>query len=256
AVDSGRFLSMTEPPEWARFLVESCTNTGVWPVLAGPPEAPDSVVLASPIILEDNPAIAPESPGDYYDACEIDEILTLRTMTLTDAEKAEARATDPRAAAVIDHADNMPQELLDRLHGTVRYLRQVTGDGTGLAPGGPAMEDELPTFMTPQVPWWDPGADASVNPETDAIEIDGVSVARGSRVRLFPGGQGGARRTDAQDLFLRGRVATVECVMFDVDGGRHLGVTLDDDVELAEISRMHGRYLYFDPDELEPVRAP
>jgi hypothetical protein len=255
AVDSGRFLSPIDPPEWATHLVTECTQDGSWPVLAGPHTATDSVVLCSPIILSDHPQIAPESPGDLYDACEIDEILTLRTMTLTDAEKAEARATDSRAAAVIDHVDNLPPELLDRLHGTVRYLRQVTGDGTGVAPGGRAAEEELPTFMTPQVPWWDPGADASVNPETDAVQIDGVSVARGSRVRLFPGGAG-ARRTDAQDLFLRGRVATVECVMFDVDGGRHLGVTLDDDVELAEISRMHGRYLYFDPDELEPVGAP
>jgi hypothetical protein len=174
-------------------------------------------------------------------------------MTLTDAEKAEARATDPRAAAVIDHADTLPPELLDRLHGTVRYLRQVTGNGTGLAPGAPAAEDDLPTFLTPETPWWDPGADASVNPETDAIEIAGVTVARGSRVRLFPGGRRGARRTDAQDLFLRGRVASVECVLFDVDGRRHLGVTPDDDLELAEISRWHGRYLYFDPDEVEPV---
>ena len=78
------------------------------------------------LFLYDYPQIAPESPGDLYDATEIDEILTLRTMTLTDEEKREARATDPRAAAIIDRVDDMPPEILDRLHGAVRYLRAAT----------------------------------------------------------------------------------------------------------------------------------
>ena len=103
-VDQGRFVSMTEGPEWATPDVKGCTNEGTWPVLAGS----EQVVLSSPIILGDNPQIAPESPGDLYDATEIDEILTLRTMTLTDAEKAEARATDPRAARVIEQVDQLP----------------------------------------------------------------------------------------------------------------------------------------------------
>ncbi|HEX3613538.1 MAG TPA: hypothetical protein VHU88_17750 [Sporichthyaceae bacterium] len=254
ALDAGHFLSMTDPPEWARPLVDSCTNEGTWPVLAGGSQRPAAVVLSSPIILADHPEIAPESPENLYDACEIDEILTLRTMTLTEDEKAQARATDPRAAAVIDHVETLPADQLDRLHGALRYLRQVTGetgDGTGVAPGGPAAQEDLPTYFTPDAPWWDPGADASVDPETDSVLIDGVVVARGSRVRLRPGAAG--RRTDAQDLFLAGRTATVECVLFDVDGKRHLGVTPDDDAELAEISRWHGRYLYFDPDEVELV---
>ncbi len=122
-VDQGRFVSMTEGPEWATPDVKGCTNEGTWPVLAGS----EQVVLSSPIILGDNPQIAPESPGDLYDATEIDEILTLRTMTLTDAEKAEARATDPRAARVIEQVDQLPAEHLDRLHGALRYLRRVEG---------------------------------------------------------------------------------------------------------------------------------
>ena len=246
ALEPGRFLSMTDPPEWAALDVAGCRNDGTWPVLGSAP----SVMLSSPIILEDNPQIAPESPGALYDATEIDEILTLRTMTLTDAEKAEARATDPRAAAVIDQVDTLPPDHLDRLHGAVRYLRQVTGeetrpnhDPTDSAPPQPA------PFLTAGTPWWDPGADRSVSPETDAIVIDGVRVARGSKVRLRPG----ARHTDAQDMFLAGRVATVQAVFFDVDGAQHLGVTPDDDEEWAEIQRWHGRYLYFAPDEVQPA---
>ena len=170
ALEPGRFLSMTDPPEWAALDVAGCRNDGTWPVLGSSP----SVMLSSPIILEDNPQIAPESPGALYDATEIDEILTLRTMTLTDAEKAEARATDPRAAAVIDQVETLPPDHLDRLHGAVRYLRQVTGEETrsddGSTDGAPPQPD---TFLTPGTPWWDPGADRSVSPETDAIVIDG-----------------------------------------------------------------------------------
>ena len=77
-------------------------------------------MLGSPIILYDHPEVAPESAGALFDATEIDEILTLRVMTMTDAEKAEARATDPRAAAIIDRCDAMTPEDLQRLHGTFR----------------------------------------------------------------------------------------------------------------------------------------
>ena len=87
---------MTDPPEWAAAEVAACENTGTWPVLAGPPDCRD-LMLSSPVILYDHAEVAPESGGDLFDATEIDEILTLRTLALTDAEKQAARATDPRA---------------------------------------------------------------------------------------------------------------------------------------------------------------
>ena len=80
------------------------------------------MVLSSPIILYDHPAVAPESPGDLFDSTEIDEILALRVLTLTDDEKAEARGTDPRAAAIVDRVDDMPPEVWERLHGAVRSI--------------------------------------------------------------------------------------------------------------------------------------
>jgi hypothetical protein len=52
-------------------------------------------------------------------------------------------------------------------------------------------------------------------------------------------------------MFLAGREATVEAVFLDVDGNRHLAVTLDQD-PAADLQRWHGRYLYFSPDEVEP----
>jgi len=96
AVTDGEFISLLDPPEWAKPAVKSCRNERTWPVMIGEAGSRD-VFLISPIILYDYPTIAPESPGDLFDGTEIDEILTLRTMTLTDEEKAEARATDERA---------------------------------------------------------------------------------------------------------------------------------------------------------------
>jgi hypothetical protein len=266
-VPGGTFLSLTDPPEWAAAEAAACANVGTWPVLAGPGNCRD-LVLSSPVILYDHPETAPESAGDLFDATEIDEILTLRTLALTDDEKQEARATDPLAAELIDRVDGMPPEMIERLHGAIRYLRPAAGgaraaaDGAaaaGVAASGarrarraPSGEAAAGMAFPPGVPWWDPGSDASVSPETDHVVISGVPVARGSRVIMRPGIAPGARRADAQDLFLAGRTALVEAVLNDVDGQVHVAVTPDDD-PAADLQRSHGRFLYFAPDELEPA---
>jgi hypothetical protein len=249
-VTGGEFISMTDPPQWARPAVAECRNEGGWPVLADP-DGGRQVMLSSPIILYDHPELAAESPGELYDGTEIDEILTLRTLALSDAEKAEARATDPRAAALLDRVESMDAQTMAQLHGTIRSLRPAAGQPDPLAAfdigpvsAGPA--DASP-FPAPDAPWWDPEADASVSPETDSVTIGGQRIARGSRVRLRPG----ARRADAQDMFLVGRVAEVQAVLYDVDDNPYLAVSLadqpDEDIRIA-----HGRFLYFMPDEVEP----
>ena len=245
--EGGKFLSMTDPPEWAAPAVAGCRNEGGWPVLADPD---GQVMLSSPIILYDHPELAAESPGELYDGTEIDEILTLRTMALSDDEKAEARATDPRAAALLDRVDSMDPQVLARLHGTLRR------------PGGSPRPAAEPPVLTEageiqglegaegSVPWWDPDADASVSPDTDSVTIGGRPIARGSLVRLRPG----ARRADAQDMFLVGRIAEVQAVLHDVENNPYLAVSLagqpDEDLRIA-----HGRFLYFMPDEVEPYEA-
>jgi hypothetical protein len=236
-LSGGAFLSMTDPPEWARPEIAACQNTGCWPVLAGP-EGSRQVMLAAPIILPEYPQIAPESAGELFDGTEIDEILTLRTLALSDAEKAAARATDPRAAALIDRVDAMDAPAMEQLHGTIRALTggQAASSGDGRVGG----HEE-------GVPWWDPGADASVSPGTDSVIVNGHRVAAGSRVILRPG----SRRADAQDMFLAGREALVEAVLIDVDDTSYLAVTLADD-PAADLQAAHGRFLYFSPDEVEP----
>jgi hypothetical protein len=244
AVTNGEFISLIDPPEWAKPATAACRNERTWPVMVGEVGRRD-VLLLSPIILYDYPTIAPESPGDLFDGTEIDEILTLRTMTLTDEEKAEARATDERARKLMDRIDSMPPEMLDKLHGAIRYLGETRSTHTASARSAP---DPIETITIPGTPWWDPAADASVDPDTDSVLIAGVEVSKGSKVLLTPG----LRGTDAQDMFLSGRTATVEAVFFDLDGNTHVAVTLDDDPG-ADISAAHGRFRYFAPDELEPL---
>jgi hypothetical protein len=77
-------------------------------------------MLASPIILEDHPQIAPESPGDFFDGGEIDQLLVLNTLALTDDEKAEMRATDPRTREILDRVESLTPEELMQLHGRTR----------------------------------------------------------------------------------------------------------------------------------------
>ena len=213
AADGGEFLSLLDPPEWAAQAAAQCANLRTWPVLVGEPPRRD-LILSCPIILYDYPKVAPESPQDLFDCTEIDELLSLRTLALTEAEKQQARATDPRAAALIDQIEQMPPELLSRLHGAIRSVRPKQ----------------------------------SADPVDDTVLVAGHRVGRGWRVRLHPGPS-----TDAQDMFLTGRTATVHGVKHDVDGRSYLAVTLDDDLG-ADLYAANGRFRYFDPSEVEPLQ--
>jgi len=123
-VTNGSFISLTDPPEPYREAASECLNTGVWPVLAGTPGSRE-YMLISPIILYDYPQIAPESAGDLFDATEIDEILSLRVLTLTDAEKDEIRAGDPRARRVLERTELLSDRDLLKLHGVLRNPRAL-----------------------------------------------------------------------------------------------------------------------------------
>jgi hypothetical protein len=146
-VRGGSFLSLLEPPDWAAAAAASCANQNTWPVLVGA-EGSSEALLSSPIILYDYPAVAPESPGDLCDATEIDEILTLRVLTLTDEEKREARATDERARQIVDRSESLPPAAMEKLHGTMRSSRAEGGQ--------------------------------------EAVRIGDALVAKGHRVRLHP----------------------------------------------------------------------
>jgi hypothetical protein len=123
-VEGGEFISMTDPPEELRVLAEGCENLGTWPVLVGE-EGDKNTLLSSPIILSDYPQIAPESPGDMFDGGEIDQLLILNILTLTDEEKAEMRASDRRAREILERCESLSQEQLMNLHGAIREFRML-----------------------------------------------------------------------------------------------------------------------------------
>ncbi len=124
SVEEGAFVSLLDPPDAWATAVAACQNVGTWPVLVGE-EGERDMMLSSPIILYDYPQIAPESAGDLFDGTEIDEILTLRIMTLTDEEKQEVRESDERAGALLDRTEALPPELLMRMHGVMRNLHPL-----------------------------------------------------------------------------------------------------------------------------------
>jgi hydrogenase maturation protease len=121
-VEEGQFVSLLDPPSALRQLTDACRNQGVFPVLVGE-EGHRDTMLASPIILYDYPQIAPESAGDLFDGTEIDEILSLRILTMTDAEKREMSLSDERARQMLERTEALPAEQFAKLHGTLRSLR-------------------------------------------------------------------------------------------------------------------------------------
>jgi hypothetical protein len=125
-VTGGEFVSLLDPTEAYRASVASCANLGIFPVLAG--EEPDrSMMFCSPIILYDYPKIAPESEGDFFDGTEMDEMLTLRVLTLTDAEKQQMQNGDPRARRILERTEALTNDAMLKAHGVIRGLRDIRG---------------------------------------------------------------------------------------------------------------------------------
>jgi hypothetical protein len=217
----GKFVSMADPPPELGSIVEGCKNIGTWPVLVG--DAGDSsTVLSSPIILSDYPEVAPESPGDLFDGTEIDEILTLRILTLTDDEKREIAATDDRARSLLARTEALSDEQLMRLHGTLREFRQRAREE-------PAWEELRSDRLLRR-----------------SVVAGGIEFRVGDRVRLWP-----QRRSDIFDLALRGKTAVIADIEQDYEDRIHLAVTVDDDP--GSDFGMEGRpahRFFFSPEEV------
>ena len=129
-VEQGNFVSLLDPPDELKAIVQECKNQHTWPIMVGD-EGETTTLLSSPIILYDYPQIAPESPGSLFDGTEIDEILTLRIMTLTDEEKQEMREGDERAREILERTESLSPEQFMKLHGVIRGLGPVSSAEEG-----------------------------------------------------------------------------------------------------------------------------
>jgi hypothetical protein len=214
-VEGGRFISPIENEGPRVAAVAACENVNTWPVLASPE---DDVVLGASMFLPDHPRIAPESLGGLFDNTEIEEALLLHVQTLSDTEREEIAATDPKVKAMIERAENATPEEIIGLHGRL--------ESGGSQPGEP-----------------EPGHPQSGEPEWT---VDGRTIRRGARVMLRPRQVAG----DTYDVILAGKAATIERIYVDYEDGVHLGVTIDDDPG-QDLMRDTGRYLYFKPEEVE-----
>jgi hypothetical protein len=227
-VEGGEFVSLMDPPEELKCLAQECENVKTWPVLAGE-EGDKHTILSSPIILYDYPQIAPESPGDLFDGGEIDQLLTLSILSLTDEEKEEARATDPRAREILDRSESLTEEDLMGLHGAVRGFQTLRGG------------EQIDPFEI----------EGLERPAPLSVTVGGVEVRGGSRVRLWP--QAGR---DIFDIALSGKVAIVETIEQDFEDRILLSVSVEDDPgrEMVDMPVLGHRF-FFSPEEVEPLEG-
>lgn len=223
AVQDAGFVSLMDPPEALKDAAAGCDNQGTYPVLIGQPGARD-ILLSSPIILYDYPQVAPESLGEFFDSSEIDEILSLRILAMTDAEKREMAALDPRTAALLARTEALDSDSFMRLHGV---LRDPLAESVALQPepSGPRL----------------------------AYDSNGGTALRvGDRVRLQPKGGG-----DTMDLVLAGKTAVIEAIERDFEDRLHVAVTIDDDPGREwGLQRMPGHRFFFSPEEIQPLESP
>ena len=214
-VQEGEFISLLDPPESCRELALNCRNIGAWPVLVG--QEPGKMMLSAPIILYDYPQVAPESPGDLFDGTEIDELLSLRILTLTSDEKRQMAAASEHARRILERTQALTEEQLLRMHGRLQ-------SGTALQP-------------------------APRSQSSQAARSEECPFQPGDRVRLRP-----HRGADALDVLLSGQLAAIVAIERDFENRVHLAVVIDDDPGRDLGVRGHPAHrFFFGPEEVERV---
>lgn len=218
------FVSLLDPPTDLKEFAGGCKNLGVFPVLVGDEGLQElDTMLASPIILYDYPKIAPESAGPLFDGTEIDEILTLRLLTMTDEEKREMCGVDEHARRLLERTETLPNESLLKLHGTMRPT--------------PPTPIEFDDFF-------------GARPPLRQISVQGVFLQAGDRVRLRP-----KARADVLDLALNGQIAVIEAIEQDLEQRIHVAVVLESDPgKDLGLLRQPGHRFFYGIDEVEPLK--
>jgi hypothetical protein len=217
---SGEFISLLDPDPQYEPAAKECQNIGCWPVLVGDAVTHDrDTMLSSPIILYDYPKIAAESAGDLFDSTEIDEILSLRVQTMTDAEKMEMRSVDEHARRILERTENLSADHFMKMHGTMRNVRALNKD-----------------FFNPAR-------------RIESVKVHGIDLKKGDRVRIRP-----KKRADVMDMALNGKIAIIEAVEQDVEEQIHFALILEDDPgKDLGLMRQPGHRFFYRVDEVEPL---
>jgi hypothetical protein len=208
-----RFLSPLEHREFE--------SVNTFPVLATPE---DDTLLGAAIVLPDHPQLAPQSRGNLFDGTEIEEALLLHVHAMPEMERAAIAEQDPAVRAMVERAAATTPEDLFALHGVMQPVR-------------PAEQTEPPK----------PPADLPNFPGEAEVTVGEITFRRGDKVRLRPRDEG-----DPIDHMVDGRTATIEKLLYDVDGRLYFAVTVDGDPG-QELLRDTGRFLYFFEGEVEPA---
>ncbi|HVM46823.1 MAG TPA: hypothetical protein VMU04_02300 [Candidatus Acidoferrum sp.] len=223
SVEGGEFVSKMDPPTELQELSKQCRNIGTWPVLVGDEAKGErGAMLSSPIILYDYPKIAPESAGPLFDGTEIDEMLTLRILTLTDQEKLEMAGLDEQGRRLLERTEALAPDAVSQMHG--RFTRA-------------AAKVEFDDFFGASTP-------------LKGVTVQGVYLRPGDRVRIRP-----KVRADIIDLALKDRVAIIEAVEQDLEKRVHLAVVPEDDPgKDLGLLRQPGHRFFYGLDEIEPLK--
>jgi hypothetical protein len=216
----GQLISLLDPEPQYQQAAKGCQNIGCWPVLVGDAATNDrDAMLASPIILYDYPKIAAESAGDLFDGTEIDEILSLRVQTMTDAEKMEMRSVDEQARRILERTENLSADHFMKMHGTMRNVSASKED-----------------FFNPAK-------------QIKSAKVHGIELKKGDRVRIRP-----KKRADVMDMALNGKIAIIEAVEQDVEDQIHFALILEDDPgKDLGMMRQPGHRFFYGVDEVEPL---
>ena len=232
-IEDGTFVSLLEPPAGLGADAQACKHDGVFPVLAGEP-GNRSRMFCSPIILYDYPQVAPESTGEFFDSTEMDEMLALRVLTLTDEEKVEMRSIDRRARMILERTESLPEGRMASLHGAIRELER-------------AMEPESTDNGNNEIKTGDPFVE---RPRLESVSVFGVELRKGDRVRLWP-----QKKADIMDMALEGKVAVIEAIEEDLEGNAQFAVVVEEDPGRdMGILRQAGHRFFFSPNEIEPLQ--
>jgi hypothetical protein len=216
-VEDGAFVSLIDPPAHVARAVAALPPHDLWPVLI----ADDPEDRMSRNVMLASPVILYDypqiAPESQGDMYDGTEIDELLTLSIAAMSDDEKRLA--RAT------DPLARALVDRAdHMPREHYERLHGAIRYLqATAGPAGSRQ--------------------------IQVGAARVACGSRVRLRP-----SRRADVWDAFLHGKTARVTGVYDDVDGKTYVAVSVDDD-PAHDLHEWYGRYLYFAPDEIEPLEA-